>query len=271
MTKPFKTYNGGKAGNGTYQQIINNIPKHDLFVDAMVGNGGIFLNLKRPGVTVINDVDGSVIKRFRDLIAKNDDYGHKDSLIVENDDYAGIIAKYECAADKVFFYFDPPYLKETRKSQRDLYKFEWEEEDHLRFLQAAVTVKSDVMISHYPCNLYNKALTKWRTHDFESQTRNGKAIERIYMNYSKPEVLQDFSYLGNDYRERQRIKRKIQRQLQKLKEMPADERTGILSAVIAKYDVTSAIILKSQHQTFDNGYKKGFTDAAEMALKSINI
>jgi hypothetical protein len=23
MKKPFKTYNGGKAGNGTYQQIIN--------------------------------------------------------------------------------------------------------------------------------------------------------------------------------------------------------------------------------------------------------
>lgn len=108
----------------------------------------------------------------------------------------------------------------------------------------ATTVRNDVMISHYPCSLYDKFLKSWNTHDFESQTRNGKAVERIYMNYPKAEVLQDFRYLGKDYRERQRIKRKIHRQLEKLKNMPADERTGILSAVIAKYDVTAAKLLK---------------------------
>ncbi len=56
MNKPFKSYNGGKAGNGTYQQIINYIPKHDVFVDAIVGNGGIFFNLNLPGLTIINAV-----------------------------------------------------------------------------------------------------------------------------------------------------------------------------------------------------------------------
>lgn len=237
MIKPFKTYNGGKAGNGTYQQIINHIPKHDVFIDAMVGNGGILFNLSLPGLTVINDIDGSIIQKYKFN-------GYSTAVIVENDDYAGIIDKYDDVIRKVFFYFDPPYLKETRKSQKDLYKFEWEESNHTRFLTMATTVKSDVMISHYPCALYDSFLKGWKTHDFESQTRNGKAIERIYMNYSKPEVLQDYRYLGKDYRERQRIKRKIQRQLQKLKDMPADERTGILSAVIAKYDVTAAQLLK---------------------------
>lgn len=237
MIKPYKTYNGGKAGNGTYQQIINHIPKHDVFIDAMVGNGGILFNLSLPGLTVINDVDGSVIQKYKYN-------GYSTAVIVENDDYACIIAKYDDVIRKVFFYFDPPYLKETRKSQKDLYKFEWGESDHIRFLTTANTVRNDVMISHYPCSLYNKFLKSWNTHDFESQTRNGKAVERIYMNYPKPEVLQDFRYLGKDYRERQRIKRKIQRQLEKLKNMPADERTGILSSIIAKYDVTAANLLK---------------------------
>ncbi len=243
MNKPFKSYNGGKAGNGTYQQIINHIPKHDVFVDAMVGNGGIFFNLKLPGLTVINDVDSCIIEKYRSLTVKNDDSGHGRSITIENDDYAGIIAKYDDMIRKVFFYFDPPYLKETRKSQKDLYKFEWTEDDHIIFLNKALTVRNDVMISHYPCALYDSILHEWITHDFESQTRNGKAIERIYMNYPKPDVLQDFRYLGKDYRERQRIKRKIERQLQKLKNMPSDERAGILSAVIAKYDVTAGVLL----------------------------
>jgi hypothetical protein len=50
---------GGKAGNGTYQAIINHIPKCDVFIDAMVGNGGIFFNLNLPALTVINDIDRS--------------------------------------------------------------------------------------------------------------------------------------------------------------------------------------------------------------------
>lgn len=242
MIKPFKSYNGGKAGNGTYQQIINHIPKHDVFIDAFVGGGGILFKLKLPAITVINDIDSSIIEKYKTITVKNNYEVPLTDLIVENGDYAGVIDKYDCTAAKAFFYFDPPYLKSSRKSQKDLYNFDWHEENHLRFLSKALTVKSDVMISHYPCTLYDGYLKGWLTHDFESQTRNGKATERIYMNYQKPEVLQDFSYLGKDYRERQRIKRKIQRHMQKLNNMPADERMGILSAVIAKYDVTAKLL-----------------------------
>ena len=45
---PFKSYNGGKGGSGTYQSIINYIPKCSIYVDAFAGNGGVFFNLKLP-------------------------------------------------------------------------------------------------------------------------------------------------------------------------------------------------------------------------------
>lgn len=49
------------------------------------------------------------------------------------------------------------------------------------------------------------------------------------MNYPEPLELHDYRYLGRDFRERERIKRKKQRWKQKLSTMPALERYAILS------------------------------------------
>ena len=93
--KPHTTYNGGKAGNGTYQNIINHIPKCDTFIDAMVGNGEIFFNLNLRTLTVINDIDKSVIDRYNQASVPG--------IVVENKDYAGIIKKYDVATDTPSF------------------------------------------------------------------------------------------------------------------------------------------------------------------------
>jgi len=233
MKKPFETYNGGKAGNGTYQQIINHIPKCDVFVDAMVGNGGIFYNLALPALTHINDIDPLVI-------AKHDVSSCATKIIKSNVDYKSLIVKYSGNTGTVFMYFDPPYLFETRKSQKPIYRHEWADQDHHVFLAAACIAEFNVMISHYPCPLYDETLKGWYTHDFQSMTRQGLRTERIYMNYAPPVILQDFRYIGKDYRERQRIKRKIERHINRLEKMPADERTAILSSITVKYSATAA-------------------------------
>ena len=165
--KPLTTYNDDKADNCTYQYIINYIPKSDTFIDVMVGNGGIFFNLNLPTLTVINDVDKSVIDRYNDASVPG--------IIVENKDYAGIIRKYDVVGQKIFFYFDPPYLIETRRSSKRLYNYEWNEEDHVQFLKRSLIVKSNVMVSHYPCRLYDKYLIGWNHFDFQSMTRKGLA------------------------------------------------------------------------------------------------
>ena len=233
MDQPFKSYNGGKSGNGTYQQIINFIPQCEIFIDAMVGNGGIVSKLKLPKHTVINDIDAGLIDKYS---------CEGPRIIKERLDIGALIDKYDMA-QKAFFYFDPPYLKSTRRGQQDLYKFEWDEMDHLNFLNRILMLRNKCMVSHYPCEMYNHYLKGWKTHLFESMTRTGKAVECIYMNYEQPLVLQDYRYLGNNFTERQRIKRKSIRWVTRLEALPLNERTAIISAVIDKYNYVAGIIL----------------------------
>lgn len=72
----------------------------------------------------------------------------------------------EClAADKlieqhdgsnVLFYVDPPYPQETRGGGR--YRFEMSSEDHRRLAEVLRSVKGMVVLSGYPCELYDKEL-----------------------------------------------------------------------------------------------------------------
>lgn len=227
IQRPLKTYNGGKAGNGTYQNIINHIPKCSRFIDAMVGNAGIVSNLSLPAITVLNDIDPAIIARFN--------YKKSESVIIESLCVMDLIDKYDCNAGTTFFYFDPPYLKSSRKSQADLYRYEWTLQNHQAFLSRVLTVKSNCMISHYPCPLYDEALKNWHQFSFYSTTHKGQALERIYMNYPPPSLLQDNRYIGKDYIDRQRIKRKAKRFIHKLAALPHTERQSILHEVYNRF------------------------------------
>jgi hypothetical protein len=51
------------------------------------------------------------------------------------------------------------------------------------------------------------------------------------MNYPTPVALHDYRYLGDNFRERERIKRKANRWVAKLQNMPVLERQALLSAI----------------------------------------
>ena len=68
-------------------------------------------------------------------------------------------------------------------------------------------------------------------------TRQGKKLETLYFNYPYPVELQDYSFLGKDFRERERIKRKIQREINKLKNLNELERNAIINNVIKNFGV----------------------------------
>lgn len=223
IDRPFPSYFGGKAGNGTYQTIINNIPQCDVFIDAMVGNGGVVCNLNLPGITVINDIDAGIIANYIN--------NGRDIIIKENMHVADLIDAYDDWCRYTVFYFDPPYLMSSRKSQVARYRYEWSLADHKAFLTKVLTVKSNCMISHYPCHLYDQELRGWNKITYQSMTRHGLATECLYFNYPVPTILQDYRYIGRDYIERQRIKRKINRTIKKLQALPAIERNAIIDAI----------------------------------------
>ena len=57
------------------------------------------------------------------------------------------------------------------------------------------------------------------------------ATEYVWMNYPAPIALHDYTFLGDNFRERERIKRKKQRWVSRLSNMPRLERQALLSAI----------------------------------------
>ena len=49
------------------------------------------------------------------------------------------------------------------------------------------------------------------------------------MNYDEPIELHDYRYLGHSFRERERIRRRVERWKARLRELPALERSAILA------------------------------------------
>ncbi len=131
-----------------------------------------------------------------------------------------------------FVYADPPYLFHTRKQKDRLYKFEYTFLQHVELLDILLTLPCPVMVSGYQSEIYDDILTGWRKETIQTVTRGGTlATEVIWMNYPQPEALHDYRYLGDDFRERERIKRKKQRWQERWRTMDRLERLAILAAI----------------------------------------
>lgn len=251
-----KPYNGGKAGAGTYQHIINHIPPHSTFVSLFAGHCGVFRNIRRAAVSILNDNNPAVIDTWKKTLKTTnvivtEDFAQSNILfnpeldlparpivILRNNDYGALLQRLNPSYD-TFIYCDPPYPFSTRGSQARLYMDNWEtDEEHLIFLRQIRAAKFNCMVSCYANEMYDNALidrSGWNYYKFKSTTRNGLREETIYFNYPPPQILHDFQYLGRDYRERENIKRKTRRALDKMQRLPPKERTAILSAIVNEY------------------------------------
>lgn len=229
MNKPFKSYNGGKESDGTFQKIINLMPPHDIYIEAFLGNGAIFRNKKPAIISSIGiDLDTSVIDKWHKL--KNV------SITLINADAISWLEIFSPMADifkrlgtSVLIYLDPPYPKECRRNQQDLYNHEMNPADHCNLLQVARSIDANIVISSYPNELYNEQLKKWNTIEFQAMTRGGTATEKVWYNYPDPDELHDYRYIGNDYREREQLKGIVCRNVSKFKRLPAVQRNAIIN------------------------------------------
>lgn len=136
-----------------------------------------------------------------------------------------------------FIYCDPPYLLEVRSCKRPKYKYEFATEvDHKWLIEYLRTLPCQIMVSGYESTLYSELLYDWNTHVFNVRTRSGKTVqEKLWMNYATPLTLHDYTYLGSDFRERERIKLKTRRWRAGLERLDTLERKAILSAINETY------------------------------------
>jgi DNA adenine methylase len=128
-------------------------------------------------------------------------------------------------------YCDPPYLHSTR-GRRDLYQFEMRDDQHRDLLSLIRELPCMVMISGYSSPMYAKALKGWNAASFQTGTRGGRpAAEWVWYNYPRPVALHDYRFLGKDFREREKFKRRRQRLTARLQRMPTLERQALLAAI----------------------------------------
>ncbi len=225
-------YPGGKNGAGTWQWILSHVPPHAVYVEPFVGSGAI-LRRKAPAMcSVAIDREESVVRYWR------------------RSKLPGLVAVHACGiqwlgehADELcpdtLVYCDPPYPLSTRTKKR-LYAHELTEAQHLVLLGCLLSLRCQVMVSSYWSPEYSTALRAWHCSQRDVITRGGTLrTEHLWCNFTPPQPGSidaggDGARAGNNFRERERIKRKVQRWRRMFAEMPPHERAAVLAALVAE-------------------------------------
>jgi len=235
------TYKGGKAGAGVYQQIINQIPPHEVYIEPFLGGGAVLLAKKRAAASIAIDADGDVVSRFEGIANCSGDTMPGVTFI--NGDAISYLQnrRYDHVT---FVYCDPPYLFDVRSSRRRIYAHEFgEREQHEKLLAVLKSLPCMVAISGYWSSLYESSLPAaegWRSISFNAKTRAGVAREWLWMNYPEPVRLHDYRYLGDNFREREKITRQKRRIRAKLLRMKTLQRYALLSSIDELNDASAS-------------------------------
>jgi len=225
--KDYPTYFGGKSGAGTYQTLINHVPPCTTYVSGCLGNCGLTRYIKPAELMILNDLDSDLVASWKYAIGSRKCFEFYNIDVVTL--IRSIIAEYYDTAD-VFLYLDPTYRTAVRKTQRPVYRFEMSEQKHIELLESCLSLnQTKIMISNYPDPLYDEYLRGWYTHDFWSNTHNGRALERIYMNYQLNDQLHDYSFIGEEFREREQFARIRKNLIKKINRLEPVLRNAILS------------------------------------------
>jgi len=225
------TYKGGKAGAGVYQQIINQIPPHEVYIEPFLGGGAVLLHKRAAAASIAIDCDSDVVARFEGIASSNGDTMHGGVTFICGDAIS-YLQNERCWPQQTFVYCDPPYLFDVRSSKRRIYTHEFGDAgQHEKLLTVLKSLSCMVSISGYWSSLYESSLQGWRSISFNAKTRAGVAREWLWMNYPEPVELHDYSYLGSNFREREKIARQKRRWCARLLRMDKLQRYALLSSI----------------------------------------
>jgi site-specific DNA-adenine methylase len=237
-----KSYQGGKGSMGVHQYIISKMPKHKVYIETHLGSGRILLQKKLAISSIAIDIDAKVIENFKRYSIDGLDDNNINLL---NTDAFKFLTDYNFTGEELV-YLDPTYPFDVRKSQVKMYEYEYSTQQHKELLHLLVNhvgLNCFVMISSYSNELYDNMLlenkySNWCKFTFNAMTRSGIREEALYCNFNPDEhIKHDYSYIGKDYRERERIKRKGERWVKNLKALDVDERNYILALMIEEFDI----------------------------------
>lgn len=251
---------GSKNGSGVKERIISEMPPHDVFIEPFAGTGIIGRTKKHSRLHIYNDIDpaapifsalkrncsavavdripnptipaGNYIKIDADRIDRITDMAG--NIVMCGDAISQLRALIPAMPADTLIYIDAPYLGYVRSyNRRSYYKYEMKTQaEHEKLLDFVKALPFMVMISHYDCFLYAAVLNDWRRIYIPTVNRGGKRVmETVWMNFPEPFIFHDTRFLGQNFRERERIKRKKLRWIKRLSNMSRLDRASILDAI----------------------------------------
>jgi len=211
---------GGKGLS--FQKYINLMPPHDVFVETHLGGGSVIRNKLPAKQNIGIEINSDIINKWYATEQVNFELIHSDAITY--------LRTYPFRG-KELIYCDPPYLRETRRSKKAIYKYEYTTEQHIELLELIKSLPCMVMISGYHSALYKRYLSNWHMYSFKATIRKQTSTELIWTNYPHPIELHDYQYLGDNFRERERLKKIARRWTNRLKSMPILEQQALFHAI----------------------------------------
>ncbi|BDG74384.1 DNA adenine methylase [Roseomonas fluvialis] len=218
-------YAGGKGR--LWQDIVSLMPPHDTYIETHLGGGAVMRNKRPARVSIGVDIDADVIREASSWDVPG--------LVLHAADALAFLTGYAFGGRELL-YVDPPYVAATKKNRR-YYRHEYTDEDHRRLLGALLKLDCRIMISGYPSALYEQALQGWEVKELVNVSHAGPRSERLWANFAFSPDLHDYAPIGGSFRERERIRRKTSRWVQKLAQLPDLERRAVLAALIQSSDI----------------------------------
>lgn len=206
------TYPGGKGQ--LFRRLINLIPEHDTYIEAYLGMGAVLRNKRPARMSIGIESDPEVLNKWRGDEVPN--------LHLVQGDALEFLTTYPFKGTE-FIYLDPPYLPTTRRCSV-IYRHECTWSDHEDLLGVLLNLPCRAMISGYGSDLYTERLHGWHELTFRTGSHGCARVESVWLNYAPPTIPADLQWVGESYRDRQRIRRKQERLRAKIAGLPDVER-----------------------------------------------
>jgi site-specific DNA-adenine methylase len=220
-------YPGGKGK--TYQHVINLMPPHRVYIETHLG-GGAVMRHKRPAERNLGiDADERVIAAWAE--------GKHPGIELLCDQAEEVLARHDFHGDELV-YADPPFHPITRRRSR-VYRHDYSDADHRRLLLVLRSLPCMVIVSGYANALYDTVLSGWGKRTFRAKTHTDVREETLWFNFEPPRALHDSRFLGDDFRERQTRKRRLQRLQERVHDMDPVERAAFVRWLTEAYPVYS--------------------------------
>ncbi len=227
-------YPGGKSAAGVPQWIVANLPPALFYCEPFAGRGGVFRHKPPAMVSWLNDSDCEAVAWW---LARREYFRTERSLKVTHGCGIRLVQiAAQLGVRDLMFYCDQPYVLSTRV-HRKLYKHELSDEQHGQLLEALVSLRCGAAVSGYDHPLYRSVLAGWRLEQREVITRGGTTrVECLWINQiadsMRAGLQSEYSDFGPDYRERERVAKKLRRWRSMFRAMPDYESRALLRELI---------------------------------------